>query len=84
MHSVNNRIVITHNYEERTMMTDTNEWYYNTATGEVELGPLSPMQNRIGPYKTKEDAMEALEIAQENNKKWDDQDRQWHSWSENK
>lgn len=37
-------------------MTEPQEWYYNTATGEVELGPQSPMQNRLGPYATREDA----------------------------
>ena len=30
-------------------MTEPQEWYYNTVTGEVELGPQSPMQNRLGP-----------------------------------
>lgn len=28
-------------------MTEPQEWYYNTVTGEVELGPQSPMQNRL-------------------------------------
>ncbi|MUH58930.1 hypothetical protein [Bifidobacterium canis] len=62
-------------------MADTQEWYYNTVTGEVEQGPQSPMQNRLGPYKTREDAQKALEIAKKRNKKWDDQDRAWNSWN---
>lgn len=62
-------------------MADTQEWYYNTVTGEVEEGPQSPMQNRLGPYKTREDAQKALEIAKKHNKKWDDQDRAWNSWN---
>ena len=62
-------------------MADTQEWYYNTVTGEVEQGPQSPMQNRLGPYKTREDAQKALEIAKKRNKKWDDPDRAWNSWN---
>ena len=53
-------------------MTEPQEWYYNTVTGEVELGPQSPMQNRLGPYATREDAEKALEIAKKRNKKWED------------
>ena len=61
-------------------MTDSQQWYYNPATGEVELGPQSPMQNRIGPYPTREAAMDALKTAQARNKQWDDEDHQWNSW----
>ena len=52
-------------------MTEPQEWYYNTVTGEVELGPQSPMQNRLGPYATR-------------NKKWEDQDRDWNNWGTDK
>lgn len=53
-------------------------------TGEVELGPQSPMQNRLGPYATREDAEKALEIAKKRNKKWEDQDRDWNNWGTDK
>ncbi|KFI57275.1 hypothetical protein [Bifidobacterium gallicum] len=56
------------------------EWYYNTATGNVELGPQSPMQHRMGPYATRKDAEQALKIAQQRNKHWDDQDHEWSNW----
>ena len=58
-------------------MTEPQEWYYNTVTGEVELGPQSPMQNRLGPYATREDA-------EKRNKKWEDQDRDWNNWGTDK
>ena len=61
-------------------MTEPQEWYYNTVTGEVELGPQSPMQNRLGPYATREDAEKALEIAKTRNKTWEDQDRDCNNW----
>ncbi|KFI68654.1 hypothetical protein [Bifidobacterium magnum] len=63
------------------MSQDNEEWYYNTATGKVELGPKSPMANRLGPYKTKEEAENALKIAEERNKAWEDQDHEWNSWN---
>ena len=55
-------------------------WYYNTVTGEPEYGPLSPMEKRMGPYRTREDAVDAWRIVQERNAKWDEQDRQWNRW----
>lgn len=61
-------------------MSQSNEWYYNTVTGKVELGPQSPMANRLGPYPTKEAAEKALETARERNKHWDEQNRSWSMW----
>ncbi|ACL29256.1 hypothetical protein [Bifidobacterium animalis] len=65
-------------------MTEPQEWYYNTVTGEVELGPQSPMQNRLGLGLSGEDAEKALEIAKKRNKKWEDQDRDWNNWGTDK
>ncbi|RSX55799.1 hypothetical protein D2E26_0362 [Bifidobacterium dolichotidis] len=56
------------------------EWYYNTKTGKVELGPQSPLEYRMGPYASQEEAEKALEIAAERNKHWDNQDKAWNSW----
>ncbi|NEG70158.1 hypothetical protein [Bifidobacterium choloepi] len=61
------------------MMGDK-EWYFNTVTGKVELGPQSPMAIRLGPYKTKEEAEKALDIAEERNKEWENQEREWKQW----
>lgn len=61
-------------------MADPQEWYYNTATGEVEQGPKSPMQNRLGPYPTRQAAEDALKTAEARNKQWEDQERQWNTW----
>ncbi len=65
-------------------MSEAQQWYYNTATGKVELGPQSPMEHRIGPYPTKQAAMDALKTAAERNKRWDDEDHAWNSWGASK
>ena len=37
-------------------MTDDNkkQWYFNTVKKQAELGMVSPIEQRMGPYKTKE------------------------------
>lgn len=58
------------------------QWYFNMVTGQPELGPLSPVDQRMGPYASKQDALDAWEIVKKRNKAWDDQNRQWDgdSW----
>jgi hypothetical protein len=46
------------------------EWWYNHKTGEVEEGPQSLGSERDGPYKSREDAARAPEIAQERARTW--------------
>ena len=41
------------------------QWYFNTVTEQPELGMISPASHRMGPYKTKEDALDAWKIVQE-------------------
>ena len=53
------------------------KWYFNMVTGEPELGPLSPIDRRMGPYESREDAMNAWEIVHERNRRWEEQDRNW-------
>ena len=58
------------------------QWYFNTVTEQPELGMVSPASHRMGPYKTREDALDAWKIVQERNLKWEEQDREWKRWSE--
>ena len=53
------------------------KWYFNMVTGEPELGPLSPIDRRMGPYDSREDAMNAWKIVRECNRRWEEQDRRW-------
>lgn len=58
------------------------KYYYNLATGEVEYGLVSDWTHRMGPYDTADDAARALEIVQERNKAWEDEDRRERAWEE--
>lgn len=62
-------------------MTNDKQWYFNTVTEQPELGPKSPIGQRMGPYRTREDALDAWKIVRERNLKWEEQDRQWSRWS---
>lgn len=53
------------------------KWYFNMVTGEPELGPLSPIDRRMGPYDSREDAVNAWKIVRERNRRWEEQDRRW-------
>ena len=58
------------------------QWYFNTVTEQPELGMISPGKPpHRGPYRTREDALDAWKIVQERNLKWEEQDREWKRWS---
>lgn len=54
------------------------QWYFNTVTEQPELGPKSPIGQRMGPYKTRDDAVHAWDIVKSRNAEWDAQDQQWN------
>lgn len=46
-------------------MSDTDsKWYYDPATGEVAQGKKSAWSQRMGPYASREEATNAMKIAQ--------------------
>jgi hypothetical protein len=55
------------------MMSDTQYWF-NTATHEVEEGHKSSWTNLMGPYATRAEAEQALSKAAARNQAWDEQD----------
>jgi hypothetical protein len=55
------------------MMSDTQYWF-NTATHEVEEGHRSSWTNLMGPYTTRAEAEQALSKAAARNQAWDEQD----------
>ncbi|WEV63490.1 hypothetical protein [Bifidobacterium sp. ESL0732] len=59
---------------------DNKQWYFNTVTGKPELGKLSPVGQRSGPYKSRKDAEDAWKIVKERNLIWDEQNRKWNAW----
>ncbi|MDR5700159.1 SPOR domain-containing protein [Agromyces aerolatus] len=51
------------------------QYWYNMHTGEVEQGFQSPSVDRVGPFKTREEAEHALEILRANSAKWAEEER---------
>ena len=58
-------------------MTDDNkkQWYFNTVKKQAELGMVSPIEQRMGPYKTKEDAEHAWYIVVDRNGRKEEENR---------
>ena len=50
-------------------MAEEVQYWFNTKTGKVEVGPQSLSLNRVGPFGTKEEAGRALEIIAERARK---------------
>lgn len=51
------------------------QWWYNLTTGEVEQGMVSTSYDRVGPFETKDQAQHALEKLAENNRAWEEAER---------
>jgi hypothetical protein len=58
-------------------MSGPTEFWFNTATGQVEEGPQSSWTHRLGPYQTREEAERALEKARDRTESWDREDDDW-------
>jgi hypothetical protein len=55
-------------------MDDDDAWWYCLRHNEVEHGAGCPGKDRLGPYATKEEAENALELVKERNQEWDEAD----------
>ena len=53
----------------------SDKWFFDTETGEVTQGSSSGWESRMGPYKTREEAAQALETAKRRNEQADAYDR---------
>ena len=50
------------------------EFWFNTKTGEVEVGKQTLAVYRIGPFSSREEAQKAYEILKSRAEKWDEED----------
>lgn len=58
-------------------MSDADQkWFFDPATKEVSQGKNSGWENRMGPYDTREEAENAIEIAQARNDAADAADKE--------
>lgn len=57
------------------MAEDSEKYWYNLTTGEVERGYVSPHVDRAGPFDTAEEAARAPEIIRERSRAWAEEER---------
>ncbi len=56
------------------MSDDSEKYWYNLKTGQVERGFASPAVDRAGPFDTAEAAAKAPEIIRERSRQWAEDD----------
>lgn len=58
-------------------------YWFNVETGQVEEDSSSSRkENLLGPYPSREEALQALEKARARTEDWDEEDRRWKEWDE--
>lgn len=55
---------------------ESNQWWFNLDTQQVEHGAGAPNSKRLGPYATESEAAAALELARERTEAWDAEDEE--------
>ena len=53
------------------------QWFYCIEHRRVEPEMGCPVKNRLGPYDTRAEAAEALELVERRNAKWKAEDERW-------
>ncbi|MDQ1128598.1 SPOR domain-containing protein [Microbacterium sp. SORGH_AS_0888] len=56
------------------MSDDSEKYWYNLKTGEVERGYESPAPDRAGPFDSAEEARNAPEVIRERSRQWAEDD----------
>lgn len=62
------------------MIDGDHKYWYNSSTGEVEYGMLSPSVDRIGPFDTAEEAKNAPEVVEQRARAWANEDAAEDAW----
>lgn len=58
----------------RPMTEEAPRFWYNSRTGQVEEGMLSPSVDRVGPFVTADEARHAPEKLADNARRWQEED----------
>lgn len=62
------------------MTGDSEKYWYNLTTGEVEKGFESPSVDRAGPFDTAEEASRAPEVLRERSRAWAEDEARDDDW----
>lgn len=65
----------------RVMSDNDHKYWYNSATGEVEFGLISPSVDRIGPFDTAQEAQNAPEVVRRRSAAWAEDDAAENGWN---
>lgn len=63
-----------------TVSGDSEKYWYNLTTGEVEKGFASPAIDRAGPFDTAEEAARAPEVLRERSRAWSEDEAREDNW----
>lgn len=63
------------------MSGDSEKFWYNLTTGEVERGFESPAIDRAGPFDTAEEAANAPEVLRARSRAWAEDERREDDWT---
>jgi hypothetical protein len=64
------------------MTDDSEKYWYNLHTGEVEKGYESPAVDRAGPFDTAEEAARAPQIMRERSRAWAEEEARDDRWGD--
>lgn len=64
------------------MSGDSEKYWYNLTTGEVEKGFASPAIDRAGPFDTPEEAAKAPELLKERSRAWAEDEARDAAWGQ--
>lgn len=62
------------------MSSDEQKYWYNSSTGEVEFGLLSPSIDRVGPFDTEAEAANAPQKLRERSAAWAEEEAIDNDW----
>lgn len=66
--------------EDSYMSSPERKYWYNSVSGQVEYGLVSPGVDRIGPFDTQEEAAHAMETLRKRSEDWDVEDAIDDDW----
>ncbi len=64
------------------MTDDSEKYWYNLKTGQVEKGYESPAIDRAGPFDTAEEAARAPQILRERSRAWAEEEARDDAWGD--
>ncbi|GGM51546.1 MULTISPECIES: SPOR domain-containing protein [Microbacterium] len=62
------------------MSDGDDKYWYNSETGQVEFGMISPSADRVGPFDTAAEAARAPEVLKERSRAWAEEEAVEQGW----